>query len=398
MASVSSRLNIQLRDVLVLKQCLKRYFSTCSISRNNTLNTQPARERRSWQVSHCKLRIVQQRGLSSHTLHTDSKNDINPFQLAKPEIDHICNNINKTFRTHLSELREMAQYYFDGQGKTFRPLIVLLMAKTLNAHENTSDVISQSQKQVAMITEMIHTASLVHDDVIDNSSTRRGKPTVDNRWGQRKAILVGDYILSVSSMLLAQLRNEEVVKILSQVIEDLVRGEFMQLGSKEEPNDRFNHYLKKTYKKTASLMANSCKAVAVLNNCSEEITQVAFEYGRNIGMAFQLIDDLLDFTSQESIMGKPTAADLKLGLATAPVLYAAQEHRELNALIMRRFCHEGDVELARNLVAKSDGVYQTRLLAEAHSVAAIKLLNELRHSKARDALENVASMVLSRKK
>ncbi|XP_062566412.1 all trans-polyprenyl-diphosphate synthase PDSS1-like [Saccostrea cucullata] len=398
MASVSSRLNIQLRDILVVKQCLKRYFSTCNISRNNTFNTQPVRERRSWQVSHCKLRIVQQRALSSHIPHTDSKNDINPFQLAKPEIDHICSSINKTFRTHLSELREMAQYYFDGQGKTFRPLIVLLMAKALNAHENTLDVISQSQKQVAMITEMIHTASLVHDDVIDNSSTRRGKPTVDNRWGQRKAILVGDYILSVSSMLLAQLRNEEVVKILSQVIEDLVRGEFMQLGSKEKPNDRFNHYLKKTYKKTASLMANSCKAVAVLNNCSEEITQVAFEYGRNIGMAFQLIDDLLDFTSQESIMGKPTAADLKLGLATAPVLYAAQEHQELNALIMRRFCHEGDVELARSLVAKSDGVYQTRMLAEAHSAAAIKLLYELRHSNARDALENVASLVLSRTK
>lgn len=349
-------------------------------------------------VSPCKFRILQQRELTSQTLHTDTKKDVNPFQLAKPELDHICSSINQTLNTQMTELREMAQYYFDGQGKTFRPLIVLLMAKALNAHGKNTDIISQSQKQVAMISEMIHTASLVHDDVIDNSSTRRGKPTVDSRWGQRKAILVGDYILSVSSLLLAQLRNEEVVKILSQVIEDLVRGEFMQLGSKEEPNDRFNHYLKKTFKKTASLMANSCKAVAVLSNCSDDLTERAFEYGRNIGMAFQLIDDLLDFTSIESVMGKPTAADLKLGLATAPVLYAAQEHKELNALIMRRFCHEGDVELARSLVAKSDGVYQTRLLAEAHSAAAIGLLKEFKPSKARDALEHVATMVLSRNK
>lgn len=349
-------------------------------------------------VSPCKFRILQQRELTSQTLHTDTKKDVNPFQLAKPELDHICSSINQTLNTQMTELREMAQYYFDGQGKTFRPLIVLLMAKALNAHGKNTDIISKSQKQVAMISEMIHTASLVHDDVIDNSSTRRGKPTVDSRWGQRKAILVGDYILSVSSLLLAQLRNEEVVKILSQVIEDLVRGEFMQLGSKEEPNDRFNHYLKKTFKKTASLMANSCKAVAVLSNCSDDLTERAFEYGRNIGMAFQLIDDLLDFTSHESVMGKPTAADLKLGLATAPVLYAAQEHKELNALIMRRFCHKGDVELARSLVAKSDGVYQTRLLAEAHSAAAIGLLKEFKPSKARDALEHVATMVLSRNK
>ncbi|XP_048728035.1 all trans-polyprenyl-diphosphate synthase PDSS1-like [Ostrea edulis] len=393
--AVSSRLKINIRDILVLNRYLQKCLSTAE---NNRLTTLSDRRHRPWQVSSCKYKMMQKRGFSSDTLHTDTMTDINPFQQAKPEIDHICSNINKTFSTQTSELREMAQYYFDGQGKTFRPLIVLLMAKALNIHENNIDNISQSQKQVSMITEMIHTASLVHDDVIDNSCTRRGKQTVDNRWGQRKAILVGDYILSVSSILLAQLRNEEVVKILSQVIEDLVRGEFMQLGSKEEPNDRFNHYLKKTFKKTASLIANSCKAVAVLSNCSEEVTRVAFEYGRNIGMAFQLIDDLLDFTSHESIMGKPTAADLKLGLATAPVLYAAQEHRELNALIMRRFCHEGDVELARLLVAKSDGVYQTRLLAEAHSAAAIGLLDELKPSEARDALEQVASMVLSRNK
>nr|XP_022321878.1 decaprenyl-diphosphate synthase subunit 1-like isoform X1 [Crassostrea virginica] len=397
MAAASSRLNLNRREIIVIKNCLRKYLSTSATPRNQTLTLLSNRRHTSWQAFH-KLRITNQRSFSSETLHTSTQKDINPFQEARPEIDYICDNINKKLCTQMLELREMAQYYFDGQGKTFRPLIVLLMAKAINMHQNSTDIISQSQQQVAMISEMIHTASLIHDDVIDNSSTRRGKPTVDNKWGQRKAILVGDYILSVSSLLLAQLRNEEVVKILSQVIEDLVRGEFMQLGSKEEPNDRFNHYLKKTFKKTASLIANSCKAVAVLGNCNEDVTQRAFEYGQNIGMAFQLIDDLLDFTSHESIMGKPTAADLRLGLATAPVLYAAQEHQELNALIMRRFCHEGDVELARSFVAKSDGVYQTKLLAEAHSAAAIELLKELEPSKARDALEHVATLVLRRNK
>ena len=111
---------------------------------------------------------------------------------------------------------------------------------------------------------MIHTASLIHDDVIDASETRRGKESVQQAWGQKKAILTGDYILSISSQILARVRNEEVVQVLSQVLEDLVRGEFMQLGSKEDESERFNHYLRKTYKKTASLVANSCKSVSIL--------------------------------------------------------------------------------------------------------------------------------------
>ncbi|CAG2231060.1 PDSS1 [Mytilus edulis] len=211
-----------------------------------------------------------------------------------------------------------------------------------------------------------------------------------------RAILAGDYLLSVSSVALARLGNTEVVAVLSQVIEDLVRGEFMQMGSKENENDRFNHYLKKTFKKTASLLANSCKAVSILGNSNEDITEVAFEYGKNVGIAFQLIDDLLDFTSCEEVMGKPTAADLRLGLATAPVLFAAQDYPELNPMIMRRFNEEGDIEWARKLVAKSDGVAQTRMLAEEHSKEAIRQIRTLKQSIPRDSLEQLAVILLQR--
>ncbi|KAK3106424.1 hypothetical protein FSP39_019693 [Pinctada imbricata] len=258
----------------------------------------------------------------------------------------------RTLESGSDELRQISQYYFDGQGKAFRPMVVMMMSKALNQHTSQCDRLLPSQQKVAMIAEMIHTASLIHDDVIDGATTRRGKPTVDKKWGEKKAITAGDYILSVSSIQLAQIRNKDVVQILSQVIDDLVKGEFMQLGSNEDSTNRFNHYLKKTYKKTASLIANSCKAVAVLGNCDTDIVDLAYQYGSHIGIAFQLVDDLLDFTSCDSILGKPTAADLKLGLATAPVLFAAQEYEELSPMIMRRFSYEGDVERARELVAE----------------------------------------------
>ncbi|ELU11109.1 hypothetical protein CAPTEDRAFT_179663 [Capitella teleta] len=184
---------------------------------------------------------------------------------------------------------DVAQHHFDGEGKLFRPLIVMLMARACNLNNAISDTgLSADQRCVAMISEMIHTASLVHDDVIDASDTRRGKASAHHLWGQRKAIVAGDFILSVSSCLLAQIRNNEVVKVLSQVLEDLVTGEFMQLGSKEDDTERFNHYIKKTFKKTASLIANSCKAVSILAEGSDDVNDIAYQYGRNVGIAFQV--------------------------------------------------------------------------------------------------------------
>ncbi|XP_074652416.1 all trans-polyprenyl-diphosphate synthase PDSS1-like isoform X2 [Tubulanus polymorphus] len=279
-------------------------------------------------------------------------------------------------------------------------MIILLLAKALNLHQSTESdgEILSDQKKIAQIAEMIHVASLMHDDVIDASETRRGKSSVHFKWGQLNAILVGDFILSKASKALAKLKNIEVIVVLAQVIEDLVKGEFMQLGSKEDEDQRFAHYLQKTYKKTASLIANSCKAVAILSGADEEDSQLAYLYGRHVGIAFQLIDDLLDFISNTELMGKPTAADLKLGLATGPVLFAAQKFPDLNTLIMRRFKEEGDVDQAWNYVKQSDGIQQTRLLAENHCCQAINQIKQLKPSMAREALISITHMVLDRKK
>nr|XP_012632761.1 decaprenyl-diphosphate synthase subunit 1 isoform X3 [Microcebus murinus] len=184
-----------------------------------------------------------------------------PFKLGWRDLKGLYEDIRKELLISTTELKEMSEYYFDGKGKAFRPIIVVLMARACNIHHNNSRDVQASQRSIALIAEMIHTASLVHDDVIDDASSRRGKHTVNKIWGEKKAVLAGDLILSAASIALARIGNTTVISILTQVIEDLVRGEFLQLGSKENEDERFAHYLEKTFKKTASLIANSCKAV-----------------------------------------------------------------------------------------------------------------------------------------
>ncbi|VEN56878.1 unnamed protein product [Callosobruchus maculatus] len=210
--------------------------------------------------------------------------------------------------------------------------------------------------------------------------------------------MAGDFILAVASMMISRIRNNDVTLVLSQVVTDLVQGEFMQLGAKETENERFAHYLTKTYRKTASLKANSLKSVSLLAGADEKITDIAYQYGRNLGLAFQLVDDLLDFVSSSDAMGKPTAADLKLGLATAPVLFACEKYPELNPMIMRRFQEPGDVERAFQLVHKSNGLQQTQFLAKQHCQEAVRLANMLEESPFQKGLIVTADLVLNRMK
>ncbi|XP_030625254.1 all trans-polyprenyl-diphosphate synthase PDSS1 [Chanos chanos] len=330
-------------------------------------------------------------------IHSDAKLK-DPFTLVQNDLKNLYEDIKKELLVPKAELKALCDYYFDGKGKAFRPMIVVLMARACNIHSNKEGNLLPAQRSIAMISEMIHTASLVHDDVIDGADTRRGKTTINEMWGERKAILAGDFILSAASMALARIGNTTVVSVLSQVIEDLVRGEFMQLGSKENENERFKHYLEKTFKKTASLIANSCKAVSILVNSDPEIHEIAYQYGKNVGIAFQLVDDVLDFTSCANHLGKPSAADLRLGLATGPVLFACQQFPELHAMIMRRFSFDGDVDRAWQYVLESDGVEQTNYLARRYCKEAIRQISRLRPSAERDALIRLTELVLARDK
>ncbi|XP_044016458.1 all trans-polyprenyl-diphosphate synthase PDSS1-like [Aphidius gifuensis] len=336
---------------------------------------------------------IQQPGSQQET-HVDLNN------LLSDDLKGFYDDIKKELinNTNVEELKQISTYYFDGHGKAFRPMITILMSRAINCHHNNRDELLSSQRQVAMIVEMIHCASLIHDDVIDQSDTRRGKASANIVWSQKKVTMAGNFILAIASIMKARLKNDDVTLTLSKVITDLVQGELMQLGSKENETERFKHYLSKTYRKTASLIANGAKSVAMLGGADEKLADIAYNYGRNIGLAFQLIDDHLDFVSSSDKMGKPTAADLKLGLATAPVLFACEQYPELDPMIMRRFQEPGDVERAFELVNKSQGLEQTKYLAQKHCDEAIKLARSLVDSPYQKGLIDISELVVNREK
>ena len=340
-----------------------------------------------------------------------------PFLLSRPDVHDISATIgNDLVGTDHPVLNSAARYFFTnedggkGKGKQVRPVMVMLLSRAIlpmGSAEVTHLVnhVLKSQRRLAEITEMIHTASLFHDDVIDNADTRRGKPAAHRAFGNKMAILAGDYLLARASICLARLRNVDVVECMSTVIEHLVRGEVLQIKDSRTGVADIEGYLRKNFYKTASLMAYSCKSAALLGaaggngeHVSSEIVDAAYLYGKHIGVAFQLIDDALDFEGSAASLGKPALADLHAGLSTAPVFFAAETHGdELIPAMVRKFKGDGDIDLALNCIQETSGVNRTKQLAAIYAELAIEaVVNALEPSPYRDSLVHLACRVVDR--
>ena len=335
-----------------------------------------------------------------------------PFQLSRPDVHDISATIGKDLLgTDHPVLNSAARYFFNsedgkGKGKQIRPVMVMLLSRALIFQNNELEICSaqlshilKSQRRLAEITEMIHTASLFHDDVIDDADTRRGQPAAHRAFGNKMAILAGDYLLARASISLARLRNVDVVECMSTVIEHLVRGEVLQIKDSRTGVTDMEGYLRKNFYKTASLMANSCKSAALLRgNVAPAVVDAAYCYGKHIGVAFQLIDDALDFEGSAATLGKPALADLNAGLSTAPVLFAAENvgHKLIPAMA-RKFKEPGDVELALMCIHEADGVNRTKKLATIHAEKAMDaVMVALEPSPFRDSLIHLACRVVDR--
>lgn len=314
------------------------------------------------------------------------------FSPVEADLDLLTENLKNLIGARHPVLYAAAEHLFGAKGKRVRPAIVLLVSKATMLGEE----ITSRHRRLAEITEMIHTASLVHDDVVDESELRRGVPTVHSSFGNRIAVLAGDFLFAQSSWYLANLDNLEVVKLLSQVIMDLAEGEIQQGLSRFATDLSIEAYLEKSYYKTASLIANSSKAAAVLSETSEPLATALYGYGRNLGLAFQIVDDILDFTGSTEELGKPAGSDLKSGNLTAPVLYALEEQPYLEKLIEREFAQPGDLEQALSLICDSQGIERSRELARDHARMAIECLAELPQSSYRQVLIKLTDYVLRR--
>lgn len=314
------------------------------------------------------------------------------FSPVEADLEILTTNLKALVGAKHPILSAAAEHLFGAGGKRMRPAIVLMVSRgTMMGQE-----ITPRHRRLAEITEMIHTASLVHDDVVDESELRRNVATVNSFFGNRIAVLAGDFLFAQSSWYLANLDNLQVVKLLSEVIRDFAEGEIRQGLNRFDTDLSIEAYLEKSYYKTASLLANSAKAAAVLSDAPKELTQDLYLYGHHFGLAFQIIDDILDFTATSDVLGKPAGSDLVSGNLTAPVLYALEEHPYIAVLIEREFSQAGDLDQALELVRNSRGIERSRQLAQHHCEEAIAHLKSLPPSPCAQALEDLANYSLNR--
>eukprot|EP00850_Spirogloea_muscicola_P015708 SM000123S25820 [mRNA] locus=s123:21392:24280:+ [translate_table: standard] len=309
---------------------------------------------------------------------------LNPFALVEEELAMLAKRMRTMVSSEVPKLATAAEYFFglNAQGKRFRPAVLLLMASAFSGVavppvrpplvQPWDDLLRQRERQqrIAEITEMIHVASLLHDDVLDLAETRRGVKSLNYLMGNKLAVLAGDFLLARASVALASLQNTDVVELLSRVLEHLVSGEIMQMTAEPHQCCSMEYYLHKTFCKTGSLIANGCKAVAILGNQPPAVAELAYSYGRHLGLAFQLVDDALDFTGSLVTLGKPALSDLRQGLATAPTLLAAEEYPAMLDLVRRKFVSPGDIDQALAWVRDSRGIERTHQLAAEHAAKA----------------------------
>nr|WET55168.1 geranyl diphosphate synthase [Elsholtzia fruticosa] len=314
------------------------------------------------------------------------------------------------------KLASAAEYFFKlgVEGKRFRPTVLLLMATALDvpilrqsskaAVDTMPTELRSRQQCIAEITEMIHVASLLHDDVLDDADTRRGIGSLNFVMGNKLAVLAGDFLLSRACVALASLKNTEVVSLLAKVVEHLVTGETMQMTTTADQRCSMEYYMQKTYYKTASLISNSSKAIALLAGQTAEVSTLAYEYGKNLGLAFQLIDDVLDFTGTSASLGKGSLSDIRHGIVTAPILFAMEEFPELRAVVDQGFENSANVDRALEYLSKSRGIQRTRELAAKHASLASAAIDAFPENddevvqRSRRALVELTHIVITRTK
>ena len=283
-----------------------------------------------------------------------------------------------------------AEHLFNAGGKRIRPAIILLVAKA------TSKNIKAEHRRLAEITEIIHTASLVHDDVIDECQTRRGVLTVHSTFNTKIAVLAGDFLFAQSSWYLANLNNLEVVKTISKVITDFAEGEVRQGVTHFDTTLSIDDYIEKSFYKTASLIAASCQGTTMLSNKHKIIQNNFYLYGKHLGLAFQIIDDILDITGSKEILGKPPGSDLKNGNLTAPLFFALQEKQELYPFVEREFQNKEDIQQAITIIKQTKGIEKAKDLAKEHIQAALKAIDNEHPSESVQTLKLISYYILNR--
>ncbi len=315
-----------------------------------------------------------------------------PLSLVSTEMQAVNELILKSLHSEVVLVNEVGHYIINSGGKRLRPALVLLSAGACNA-------LTEKATTVSAIIEFIHTATLLHDDVVDESHLRRGKETANDRWGNEASVLVGDFLYSRAFEMMVDVNKMEVMAILASTTNIIAEGEVMQLLNIHDADTTEERYLEVIYSKTAKLFEAATLLGAVLGDCSAEERQAMASYGMHLGTAFQLIDDILDYEANEEKLGKKPGDDLAEGKPTLPLIHAIKYGSAMQAKLVRRAIEEGDRNLINDIIEvlhDTKSIEYTKAVADKETQMACDALAGIPASPYKNALVNLAKQATNR--
>src|SRR5690348_15391450 len=312
--------------------------------------------------------------------------------LAAPGMAAVDALIRARLASDVVLINQIAEHIIGGGGKRLRPMLVLLAAQVAS-YRGQHDVL------LAAVVEFIHTATLLHDDVVDESDLRRGRQTANALWGNAASVLVGDFLYSRSFQMMVEADDMRVMRILADTTNQIAEGEVLQLLNIRNPNVDEAAYLRVIERKTAVLFAAATRLGGLLGSVPPAHEEALARFGLNLGFAFQIADDVLDYVSDAGTLGKNIGDDLAEGKATLPLIHAIERAPPAQAASLRRAIETGGLDSLDNIIAAirdSGAIEHTRRRAQHYADAAKHALSGMPHSPALDALLVLADYALNR--
>ena len=314
------------------------------------------------------------------------------YEPVKERLEKVNDSLTEMAEKKHPFLARLLDHTFSTPGKNIRPAITLL-ASNFYPHDE------RNTEKMATGVELLHIASLIHDDTVDGAMLRRGKMTISSLWGPKAAVLAGDYIFAASATLVCDTGNIRVIRRFAETIMELSSGELQEMAETYNPEQSMRGYLVRIYNKTASLFTTAAESGAILSGAPEACSQSMRSYGHNLGMAFQVVDDILDFDGTEEEIGKPIGSDLANGVVTLPTLIAMQRRSCCDA-VKRVLANPDDEDLMKEVVSL---IQNESVLEESYEFAsrycekALANLSGLPPCPSRDSLEELVSHVKVRR-
>jgi octaprenyl-diphosphate synthase len=316
------------------------------------------------------------------------------FDLVRSDLQKVEVEIGHQIETSVEPITEMGQYLQVSGGKRLRPALLLLASKFCG-YEGPSAI------RLGAVVELIHTATLIHDDIIDNAEIRRGRASANTRWGNHTSVLAGDWFYMQGFNIALTERKFKVLDLLIGLTQIMVEGELLQLGCQGKINTSEDEYLEMTFRKTASLFSTCMRMGATLGECTDQEDSQLGSYGINLGIAFQIIDDILDFTSSEEKLGKPVGNDMREGKLTLPLIYLLRHCTPEEAKKVEKVFEEGKFDSVpfseiMELQVRYGGLQAAHEKARAFAEKAKQCLTMFRDSTYKDALLSLPDFILDR--